>query len=127
MCIRDRKATGAKKETAKKHQIKSKYKTSQVTVDYFPRGGSAALPDKKSKKLIASEDSEFVFNKAPVTLVKKKRKAPYEMEVPEMSERKRKKAVGEELEDTPMLEAATAKKAEGLDVTRIRRLVNCVC
>jgi len=114
----------SKQSVSHKNQGGLKYKpTSQITVDYFPRGGSATILDKKSKKASSSEDPEFLFNKAPVTLVKRKRKKPYEMNIPDVPEKKKKKIAEEDFEDKPMLESGLLGK-ESLDITRIRRLVN---
>ncbi len=149
----------AKAET--KQKAKAKIKVRTKTVDYFPRGGMLPSTQGGQKKAAGEYDSdaeEFVFNKAPVQLVRKKRNK-FELGVPKAGELKKKRKKDDDVEDAKieaearaegesddnlLLEAQTeshafprkpkpvegsrmpkrtAKEEEGLDLTRIKRLV----
>jgi len=113
-----------------------------MTVDYFPRGGNIPIPGKtkgkpqKTESDSDSDNNDFVFNKAPVTLTKRKKRSPYEMSIPELQEKKKKKIQSSDDEqnkadiqgDIDMMDAQTEqaklpKSSQGLgDLTKIKRL-----
>ena len=123
-----------------KEKGRRKFESKVKTMEYFPRGGSVAgleLGKKQKSGGQEKEGDDFIFNKAPVQFVKRKRKG-YEMEVPELPEKKKKakaKAEAESesdygenvMEEGQLEQTHPAKKAgkeeEGVGMTRIRRLV----
>ncbi len=87
----------AKQEKGVKHKTwKGKFETSTTTVDYFPRGGQAEEPTAKSKSRRAAaasaeaEADDFLFNKAPMKVFKKKRNT-FEVGSSDQPEQKRRK------------------------------------